>query len=304
MFCRCDNFESEKDALDFFNFLNTRHPNIKFTKEYNKDGVLPFLDVSISNKDSVTTSVYHKPTYTGLLTNFKSFVPYEYKTRLVSTLLDRTYKINSSLTGFDLDVQNLCKCLLRNLYPKRLFDKILKRFLEQKRTTDSQNESSDTNDETRYIKLPYIGELSKTAKYKISCLLRKFCKENIKVRVVLTTCKIGSYFSTKDVMPECFRSSVVYKFYCAGCKSCYVGRTHVHFNTRRWEHLETDVGSAVYKHIREKRACKNVNSFESFSILDNAKTDYELALKAAMHIKWLKPSLNGQKKHVIIKLLI
>ena len=46
------------------------------------------------------------------------------------------------------------------------------------------------------------------------------------------------------------------------------------------------------------------NNKDSFSILDFAKTDYELALKEAMHIKWLNPNLNGQKRHEIIRLLI
>ena len=78
-------FDNEDDALNFYNYLNNRHPNIKFTKEYNKNVVLPFLDVSITNKATFNTSVYHKPTYTGLLTNFKSFAPFEYKTRLIST---------------------------------------------------------------------------------------------------------------------------------------------------------------------------------------------------------------------------
>ena len=46
------------------------------------------------------------------------------------------------------------------------------------------------------------------------------------------------------------------------------------------------------------------NNQNSFSIIDFAKTDYELALKEAFHIKWVNPDLNGQKKHEIIRLLI
>ena len=105
-------------------------------------------------------------------------------------------------------------------------------------------------------------------------------------------------------MPKCFKSSVIYKFLCAGCNSCYVGRTHKYFDTRQHEHLETDQTSPIYKHLQKNRNCKIANSFDSFSILDYAKTDYELALKEAMHIKWIKPKLNGQKKHEIIRLLI
>ena len=72
-------FDKKEEALKFLDYLNSRHPNIKFTKEENINGVLPFLDVSISNLNGFKTSVYHKSTYTGLLTNFKSFVPFDYK---------------------------------------------------------------------------------------------------------------------------------------------------------------------------------------------------------------------------------
>ena len=205
-----------------------------------------------------------------------------------------------------MDVKNLCKYLLRNLYPKRLIDKIIKRFLDKKLVVSKQNENTknEKENEIRYIKLPYIGEFSKISKTKIDKLIKKFCTQNVKVRLVFTTCKISSYFSTKDVTPKCFMSRVIYKFLCASCNACYVGRTHVYFNTRQLEHFETDLTSAVNKHFRKNPNCKIANDFNSFSVLDHANTDYELALKEAMHIKWIKPKLNGQKKHEIIRLLI
>ena len=298
-------FNNENEAGEFFDYINTRHPNLKFTKEYNQNGVLPFLDVVISNSGSFQTSVYHKCTYTGLLTNFKSYVPFEYKTKLIKTLLDRTYKINSNWKCFDVDVKNLSKCLLRNLYPKRLIDKVIKTFLDKKIGKDSEIEGQKPDIDIRYIKLPYIKESSTFIKGKIKKMLHKYCNTNIDVRIVFDIHKIRSYFSTKDVMPSCFKSSVIYHFECAGCNSCYVGRTHKHFNTRRCEHLNTDKTSAIFKHINGKNSqCKDKCDEGSFKIIDYAKTDYELALKEAMHIKWEKPNLCTQKKHAVIWLNI
>ena len=91
---------------------------------------------------------------------------------------------------------------------------------------------------------------------------------------------------------------------CTGCNSSYVGRTHVYHSTRSYEHLSTDKISSIYKHLVKFPQCKLANDFRSFSILDHAKNDFELALKEAMHIKWVKPNLNGQKKHEIISLTI
>ena len=300
-------FDSREGALSFLDYLNSRHPNIKFTKEENVNGVLPFLDISISNFDGYKTSVYHKPTYSGLLTNFKSFVPFDYKKRLVYTLLDRTFKINSSRVGFDLDVRTLKSYLLRNLYPSRLIDKFVEKILEKMQQKESEVEKKpeiEMGQESRYITLPYIGDYSKVAKIKINNLFKKFCKENVRVNVVFTICKVRNYFSTKDPVPACFTSNVVYSFSCTRCKSCYVGRTHTHYDTRRKQHLGTDVNSSILSHLNKSKECKEVCDFESFKILDTAKTNFELALKESMHIKWTNPILNIQKKHAILKLLI
>ena len=100
-------FENKEDSFSFLEYLNTKHQNITFTKELNVDGKLPFLDVLVENKNTFTTSVYHKPTFTGLLTNFRSFIPLGYKIRLIKTLLDRIYKINNTGKGFHENVK-LC----------------------------------------------------------------------------------------------------------------------------------------------------------------------------------------------------
>ena len=46
----------------------------------------------------------------------------------------------------------------------------------------------------------------------------------------------------------------------------------------------------------------NYVSIDSFKILDNASTPFQLKLKKAIYIKLEKPSLNTQVKHVNLKL--
>ena len=43
-------FDKKEDALSFLNYLNSKHPNIKFTLEGEEDGKLAFLDVLISKE--------------------------------------------------------------------------------------------------------------------------------------------------------------------------------------------------------------------------------------------------------------
>ena len=90
-------FEPEHDALLFFDFINTRHPNIHFTMEKEVDHKLPILDVFIHNHSpGPTTTVFRRKIFTGLLTNYFSFTALSYKFGLVRTLIDRTFKINST----------------------------------------------------------------------------------------------------------------------------------------------------------------------------------------------------------------
>ena len=69
-------FDNEQDSLNFLNFLNNRHPNIKFTIEKQINHSIAFLDVFISgiNDQNLTLQTYQKSTYTGLLLNFKSCI--------------------------------------------------------------------------------------------------------------------------------------------------------------------------------------------------------------------------------------
>ena len=78
-------FDNEQDSLNFLNFLNNRHPNIKFTIEKQNNHSIAVLDVFISgiNNQNLTFQTYHKSTYTGLLLNFKSFTSYSYKISLI-----------------------------------------------------------------------------------------------------------------------------------------------------------------------------------------------------------------------------
>ena len=115
----------EQDALSLYSYINIQHPNIKFTMEREKNHKLPFLDVLLDNNSNqgIITSVFHKKTYTGLLTNFYSFVPFSYKLGLVRTLVDRTFKINNTWSGFHFDINNLSKTLSRNLFPSNVISR-------------------------------------------------------------------------------------------------------------------------------------------------------------------------------------
>ena len=73
-------FSSELHVTKFLNYMNSKHRNIKFTVELEENNSLAFLDIKIfRDSGKFQTSVYRKPRFSGVLTNFESFLPISYK---------------------------------------------------------------------------------------------------------------------------------------------------------------------------------------------------------------------------------
>ena len=67
-------FRERKRVNLFFNFLNEQHSSIKFSSEVETNNTLSFLDIKIIRPNgSFSTSVYQKPTFTELFTNFQFY---------------------------------------------------------------------------------------------------------------------------------------------------------------------------------------------------------------------------------------
>ena len=107
----------ESQVLPLKRYLESLHPNIKFKFELEVDEAIPFLDILISRKDShIVTGVYRKPTHSGVLTHYDSYVPFRYKLNMLNTLLDRGYKICSTWHTLAEEFSNLTKMLSNNGY--------------------------------------------------------------------------------------------------------------------------------------------------------------------------------------------
>ena len=85
----------------FQNYLNRQHKNIRFTSEIENENSISFLDIRIRrDNNTFTTSVYYKPTFSGVCTNFGSFIPKSYKYNLLFTLLHVALKVCSHFVKF------------------------------------------------------------------------------------------------------------------------------------------------------------------------------------------------------------
>ena len=223
-------FHSENQALLLFNYINSRQPNIRFTMEKEIDHRIPFLDVLInSDTHSPVTSVYRKKTFTGLLTNYLSFTSHSYKLGLIRSLVDRANKINNTWLGFHEDITKLTKILQKNLFPVHLVQNTINRCLTFTRHGGNPPVSVSDTVRTLYFKLPYIGPFSIITQKKVRHFVKRYCN-NIDIKLVFSSFKIGNLFSVKHPVPRGLRAGVVYKFLCAGCNACYVGETTRHFS--------------------------------------------------------------------------
>ena len=65
-------FLCQSHLKDFANQMNTKHPNMKFTSEFEENYSCSFLNVKITcPNNQLVTSVFRKATFSGAFTNLK-----------------------------------------------------------------------------------------------------------------------------------------------------------------------------------------------------------------------------------------
>ena len=177
----------------FAEYLNSQHSNIKFTYEIEKDNKLPFLDMIITKEDSgISSSVYRKPTFTGLGLNFFSFIPYIYKINSIHTLLQRAYSVSSSYINFHAEIEYLKEYFINNKFAIHIIENAVAKFLDKLFTNTPL--IPNVPKKRIYIKLPFYGSASYRSRNELRKLLNK-AFYHIDFRIILTsTLKISSFF--------------------------------------------------------------------------------------------------------------
>ena len=117
-------FKSSSHIPLFLEYFNSRHPNIEFTCDNEIDCKLPFLDMHVERSGGkLSTSVYRKPTFTGLISKYDSLAPNFYKKNLASTLVFWSFKLNWDYFKFSGDSEFINKILRSNVYPLYFIEK-------------------------------------------------------------------------------------------------------------------------------------------------------------------------------------
>ena len=127
--------------------------------------------------------------------NFQSFKLFLYKISLIKCLIDRSFKIFNNWNSFHNDIENIKSNLMKNAYPPFLIEKVIKKYLDHK-FSSNQNEIKDISNGC-YLKLTYIGNLPHHKKNKVSKLCKGFWNENLTLSWILIHSKSKVIFQIK-----------------------------------------------------------------------------------------------------------
>ena len=293
-------FENEQQADLFLKHINSYHGNIKFAVEKETNNTLPFLDILI-HKDATkfSTSLYRKPTFTGLYTDFSMLSPHKYKVNLISVLIFRAFKICSSYTNFHDELLKIKLILAKNCYPSALVDDVIRKFLNERFSPSKKPPVPEQNKQRIVFCIPFLGHLSYKLRNNITKLIKAHYP-NVKLQFVYKSPKrLSSIFKIKDLLPSLVCSNVICKYSCSGCSATYYGKTSRNLKIRCYEHLGTNKSggkracpssSSVGDHIKQSG---HEGTLEDFSIISKTNMTFDLFIHESLLIQRDRPTLNS-----------
>lgn len=146
-------FSSLGKAEEIFSQFNNLHPFLKYTMEIEENNQLPFLDVPVgSTPVGFLTSVYRKPTFSGLYLTWDSFAPRSRKINLIRTRTHCALMLCSKCR-LDAELKKLKQLLLMNSYPECF----LTATTEQKINKFNESHRYSPSKCPVYLRLPRVG---------------------------------------------------------------------------------------------------------------------------------------------------
>jgi hypothetical protein len=221
---------SLQDLLTFIEHLNSLHPQIQWTFELEKNGMLNFLDVLVKREDdgTFTTSVFRKPTHSDRYLHFSSNHPLQQKLSAVHSLKCRALHYCSNSTLLQNELEHLRDTFLLNGFPEPWLQHIL--FNNQTRKSEEQvSLISDEPEKIGCLVVPYIKEIHRQ--------LVSLCKREGIHLLYSRQPNLGNLISPKrpDLQTMLTRSCV-YQIPCNDCDAVYIGETKRMLLTRCKEH--------------------------------------------------------------------
>ena len=202
--------------------LNSRHKNILFTFEIEKDGCLPMLDLVLHRTENgrINTTVFRKPTHTERYLPFTSHHPSSMKRSVVKSLLHRVEYISPELTDEkEREIKHVMEVMVKNGYPEAW----IKSCKVNPRAKDISKETKTS------LCIPYIRGLSEQIRRILG---------NLDIRTAFKPMSWRGKImeGIKDKEEEGKKAGVVYEITCNTCNKSYIGETGRNAEIRAKEH--------------------------------------------------------------------
>lgn len=215
------------------NELNKCNGYIKFTKEEEREGTLPYLDtLVVKNNNTVKTDWFQKPTASGRLINFHSKHPKKIILNTAKNFIRRVLNISDEVFHGE-NKRRITKILLTNDFPLHTINLCLKTYKDNN-TTSTDNEQA--RDPKIYKAITYVPGF--TEKFRKSNI---YNNQNFALAPKTNNTLKSFHSKIKEKVDQMDKSDLVYEIKCKGdeshiCKKVYVGTTKSKLKTRLSAH--------------------------------------------------------------------
>jgi hypothetical protein len=136
------------------------HPSpLHFTVEFESNNSIAFLDVLVTHEqEKLTTSLYRKPTHTGLYMLWDSSQNRRYKLGLIKTLVIRIYRICSNKEIITKELNLLRVTLTNKGYPPHIIKRGIAEGEILIRTGFHNKKDENNNKKVIFFTIKYYGQ--------------------------------------------------------------------------------------------------------------------------------------------------
>ena len=200
--------------------------------------MLKFLDVKICRENNkFTTSVFRKPTFSGVFTNFDSFIPISYRHVLGNTLIFRCFKISSSYEKLHNEIVYLKEIFKRNRYPNDIVDLCIKKLFDKLYITKKIYETVEKKQ--LLIILPFLGHLSFETRNRLnSCIRNQLPSCSLRIAFQSKT-RFSSLFKFKESILNTFARILFINFRVVAGTQLIMEKLRDTFLRERWSMWES-----------------------------------------------------------------
>ena len=266
-------------SQDILQHINSQGPHIQFTVEPTIQGSLPFLDtlVTIQPDNTLSTSVYRKPTHTDQYLHWDSNHHITAKQSVNNTLAHRAKTVSTTQQSMDKELTHIKTALHCCQFPSWALNQWEHKFNQPpqpSRTANTNNNPANKNNYKTTIVVPYINKTAEKFK--------RLCKNRgIQVHFKGTNTLRTALGNPKDKDPTSNQTGIIYKYQCPhiNCPSSYTGESGRSLGERVKEHFKAP--SPIHLHSTTTGHPMDPNQF---SVVHKEVNMQSRTIKEAMFI--------------------